>query len=91
MVGIAGDREVCMNKISNVVPVRIMADFHAAKEISSDLVAVLLSCSVVISPVNDLYYINFLPWLDSYYTILSQSLHNGCTRSVGMDVIQKSS
>jgi hypothetical protein len=28
---------VCMNKINRVVPVRITTDFHAAKEISSDL------------------------------------------------------
>ena len=51
--GIAGDREVCKNRISNVVPVSIIADFHAAKEISSDLMAVLLSCAVDISPVKD--------------------------------------
>jgi hypothetical protein len=51
MAGIAGDREVCMKRMSNVVPVRIMADFHAAKDISSDLVAVLLSCAVDMSPV----------------------------------------
>jgi hypothetical protein len=37
-----------------------MADFHAAKEISSDLMAVLLSCSVDISPVKDIWYINFV-------------------------------
>jgi hypothetical protein len=42
-----------MKRISNVVPVRIRADFHAAKEISSDLMAGLLSCSVDISPVKD--------------------------------------
>jgi hypothetical protein len=51
MAGIAGDREVCMKRMSNVVPVSIMADFHAAKDISSDLVAVLLSCAVDMSPV----------------------------------------
>lgn len=49
-----------MKRISNVVPVRITADFHAAKEISSDLMAVLLSCSVDISAVKDVYYINFV-------------------------------
>ena len=53
MAGIAGDREVCMKRMSNVVPVSIMADFHAAKEISSDLMVVLLSCAVDISPVKD--------------------------------------
>ncbi len=40
-----------MKRISNVVPVNIMADFHAAKVISSDLMAVLLSCAVDMSPV----------------------------------------
>ena len=40
-----------MKRISNVVPVKIMADFHAAKVISSDLMAVLLSCAVDMSPV----------------------------------------
>jgi len=40
-----------MKRISKVVPVNIMADFHAAKEISSDLMAGLLSCAVVMSPV----------------------------------------
>ena len=59
-MGIAGEREVCKKRISNVVPVRIMADFHAAKEISSDLTALLLSCCVDISPVKDVYYINFV-------------------------------
>jgi hypothetical protein len=53
ITGIAGDREVCKNRISSVVPVSIIADFHAAKEISSDLMAVLLSCAVDISPVKD--------------------------------------
>jgi hypothetical protein len=53
MTGIAGEREVCMKRISNVVPVSIMADFHAANEISSDLIAVLLSCAVDMSPVKD--------------------------------------
>jgi hypothetical protein len=43
-----------MKRISNVVPVRIMADLQAAKEISSDLMAVPLLCSVDISPVNDI-------------------------------------
>jgi hypothetical protein len=52
-----------MKRISNVVPVRIMADFQAAKEISSDLTAVLLSCSVDIAPVKDVYYINFVLWM----------------------------
>ena len=37
IVGIAGDKAVCKNRINRVVPVRITADFHAAKEISSDL------------------------------------------------------
>ena len=36
-MGIAGDNDVCMNRISSVVPVRITTDFHAVKEISSDL------------------------------------------------------
>jgi hypothetical protein len=36
-VGIAGERAVCMNKINSVVPVRIITDFQATKEISSDL------------------------------------------------------
>jgi hypothetical protein len=36
-VGIAGDNDVCMNRINSVVPVRITTDFHAVKEISSDL------------------------------------------------------
>jgi hypothetical protein len=36
-VGIAGDNAVCVNRINTVVPVRITTDFHAAKEISSDL------------------------------------------------------
>jgi hypothetical protein len=36
-VGIAGDRAVCVNRINSVVPVRITTDFHAVKEISSDL------------------------------------------------------
>ena len=34
----AGDKEVCKNKIKRVVPVIIIADFQAAKEISSDFV-----------------------------------------------------
>ncbi|HYZ59017.1 MAG TPA: hypothetical protein VE544_05095 [Nitrososphaeraceae archaeon] len=55
-----------MKRISNVVPVRITADFHAAKEISSDLMAVLLSCSVDISPVKDVWYINFLARILDY-------------------------
>ena len=50
--------------MSNVVPVRIIADFHAAKEISSDLMALLLSCSVDMSPVKDVYYINFVLWMN---------------------------
>jgi hypothetical protein len=37
-VGIAGDKEVCKNKIKRVVPVIITADFQAEKDISSDLV-----------------------------------------------------
>jgi hypothetical protein len=37
-----------------------MADFHAAKEISSDLMAGLLSCAVVMSPVKKVYYINLV-------------------------------
>jgi hypothetical protein len=37
-VGIAGDRDVCRNRINRVVPVRITTDFHASKDISSDLV-----------------------------------------------------
>ena len=41
-----------MKRMSNVVPVSIMADFHAAKEIS-DLIAVLLSCAVDMSPVKN--------------------------------------
>lgn len=36
-MGIAGDRAVCVNRINSVVPVRITTDFHAVKEISSDL------------------------------------------------------
>ena len=36
-MGIAGDKAVCKNRINRVVPVRITTDFHAAKEISSDL------------------------------------------------------
>jgi hypothetical protein len=36
-VGIAGDKAVCKNRINRVVPVRITTDFHAAKEISSEL------------------------------------------------------
>ena len=28
---------MCMNRINSVVPVRITTDFHAVKEISSDL------------------------------------------------------
>jgi hypothetical protein len=51
IVVIAGDKEVCKKRISNVVPVSIMADFHAANDISSDLVAVLLSCAVDMSPI----------------------------------------
>ena len=43
-----------------MVPVNIMADFQARKEISSVLMAVLLSCDVDISPIKDEYYINFL-------------------------------
>lgn len=38
----------------------ITTDFHAAKEISSDLVAVLLSNAVDISPVMDVLYINLM-------------------------------
>jgi hypothetical protein len=34
----AGDNDVCRKRINRVVPVSIMADFHAAKDISSDLV-----------------------------------------------------
>jgi hypothetical protein len=34
----AGDNAVCKNKIKRVVPVIITADFHAAKDISSDFV-----------------------------------------------------
>ena len=37
-MGIAGDRDVCRNRINRVVPVRITTDFHASKDISSDLV-----------------------------------------------------
>jgi hypothetical protein len=37
-VGIAGDSDVCKNKINRVVPVIITADFQAEKEISSDFV-----------------------------------------------------
>jgi hypothetical protein len=33
----AGDKDVCRKRINRVVPVSIMADFHAAKDISSDL------------------------------------------------------
>ena len=36
-MGIAGDKAVCVNRINSVVPVRITTDFHAVKEISSDL------------------------------------------------------
>jgi hypothetical protein len=36
-MGIAGDKAVCRNRIKSVVPVRITTDFHAVKEISSDL------------------------------------------------------
>ena len=43
-----------------MVPVKIMADFQARKEISSALMAVLLSCAVDISPVMDELYINFM-------------------------------
>ena len=43
-----------------MVPVNIMADFQARKEISSVLVLVLLSCAVDISPIKDECYINFL-------------------------------
>jgi hypothetical protein len=34
----AGDKEVCKNRIKRVVPVIITADFQAVKEISSDFV-----------------------------------------------------
>jgi hypothetical protein len=37
-VGIAGYKDVCRNRINRVVPVRITTDFHASKDISSDLV-----------------------------------------------------
>lgn len=37
-MGIAGDKEVCKNKIKRVVPVIITADFQAEKDISSDFV-----------------------------------------------------
>lgn len=37
-MGIAGDKEVCKNKINKVVPVIITADFQAANDISSDFV-----------------------------------------------------
>ena len=37
-MGIAGDKEVCKNKIKRVVPVIITADFQAAKDISSAFV-----------------------------------------------------
>ena len=47
-----------------MVPVNIMADFQARKEISSVLMAVLLSCDVDISPIKDEYYINFLAEID---------------------------
>jgi hypothetical protein len=33
----AGDKDVCRKRINRVVPVSIMTDFHAAKDISSDL------------------------------------------------------
>lgn len=33
----AGDKDVCRKRINSVVPVSIMTDFHAAKDISSDL------------------------------------------------------
>jgi hypothetical protein len=33
----AGDKDVCRKRINRVVPVSIMADFHAAKDVSSDL------------------------------------------------------
>ena len=35
-MGIAGDSDVCKNKINRVVPVTITADFQAEKDISSD-------------------------------------------------------
>jgi len=38
IVGMAGDKEVCKKRISKVVPVIIKVDFHAVKDISSDLV-----------------------------------------------------
>lgn len=38
IVGMAGDKDVCKNKIKRVVPVIITADFQAVKEISSDFV-----------------------------------------------------
>ena len=37
-MGIAGDSDVCKNKINRVVPVIITADFQAVKDISSDFV-----------------------------------------------------
>jgi hypothetical protein len=33
----AGDKDVCRKRINRVVPVSITTDFHAAKDISSDL------------------------------------------------------
>jgi hypothetical protein len=61
ITGIAGDRDVCKKRIRRVVPVSITTDFHAAKEISSDLVvAVLLSKAVDISPNMDRLYINLM-------------------------------
>ena len=37
-MGIAGDSDVCKNKINRVVPVIITAYFQAVKDISSDFV-----------------------------------------------------
>lgn len=41
IVGMAGDKEVCKKRISKVVPVIIKVDFHAVKDISSDLVGLV--------------------------------------------------
>jgi hypothetical protein len=64
----AGDNDVCRKRINRVVPVSIMADFHAAKDISSDLA---LSNDVVDIP--DWYYwvvINLMTVIQLPYYIL---------------------
>jgi hypothetical protein len=68
-MGIAGDKEVCKNKINKVVPVIISADFQAANDISSDFV---LSIDVDIrGKINriDINFVGFLLFINKHTDI----------------------